>query len=312
MRNATPSSCSASSRVEGEVLILDCGIWEHTKKERLKPPYTRLKRVNLLHERNMPCIYSSINVHSSYDWKFETAFLAKNANVLPYFNDQCERCWQYTFVIDVTRGIQICLSCKHIISENVSSRSSFTDSHGPCLPNKTDTKPILPRRHTTSLYKRINHFHTWIQRLSGESISRITPQEEEDILCLFSKYGITDPTFDQVRYVLRKNKYQHQYNNTFYIMTLVSGTKPFEFKEHHIQKLVDRFRTIHETFTSSRGNRVNMLSYIYLIRKFCELEGWDHIASCLPGIKCQGKLYSQDKIWKTVCEKHGFKFIRSV
>lgn len=308
MRNATPSDSSDAEMV----LVLESGIWEHVKQERLKPPYSRLKRVNLLHERDMPCIYSCIQVQSSYNWTFHLVPLPQRTNFSLYFNDQCKNCWQYTFVIDVTRGIQICLSCKHINGENVSSRASFTDSHGPSLPNKIDHKPILPRRHTSSFYKRINHFYTWIQRLSGESVSRITSEEKEDILGLFSKYGIKDPSFDQVRYVLRKNKYQHQYNNTFYIMTLITGTKPFEFEQHHIQKLVDRFRSIHETFTSSRGNRVNMLSYIYLIRKFCELEGWFDIASCLPTIKCQGKLYSQDKIWQAVCEKHGFQFIRSV
>lgn len=291
---------------------MESGIWEYTKQERLKPLYSRLKRVNMLHERNMPCIFSCITVHTTYDWDFSVIQLPEQTNFVPYFYEQCERCWQYTFVIDVNRGIQVCLSCKHVIDENVSNRSSFTDSHGPSLQNKNLRKPILPRKHTNSFYKRINHFRTWIHRLSGESVSKISPEEEEDIKSLFAKYKMRDPSFDQVRYVLRKNNYQHQYNNTFYIMRLVSGTKPFEFKEEHVQQLIDRFRLIHETFSSSRGNRVNMLSYIYLIRKFCELEGWFEIANCLPSIKCQGKLYSQDKIWKTVCEKNNFDFIPSV
>jgi hypothetical protein len=302
MPNAMPDS----------VLVLSCDIWERAKQERLKPPYSRLKRVNLLHERNMPCIYAYITITSPNDWDFEFIPYPEKTNLTPYFYEQCEMCWQYTFVIDVNRGIQVCQICKHVIDENVSNRSSFVDSHGPSLPNRSTTRHILPRKHTTSFYKRINHFRTWINRLSGESVAKITHEQESNIMEIFQRYNITDPSFDQVRYILRRSGYQSQYNNTFYIMRMVSGTTAFEFKRRHIEKLVDRFRNIHETFTESRGSRVNMLSYVYLIKKFCELEGWFDIASSLPSIKCQEKLYSQDKIWKDVCKRGDFKFIPSV
>lgn len=294
-----------------ESLVLDSGIWDKVKQQRLKPSYTRLKKLNMLHERNLPCIYASLHTTPDFTWEFGYEELPTRCNLQPMFYQQCEECWEFTFAIDVNRGVQICTRCKHVIDENVSNRSSFVDSHGPPLQDKKEPQ-LLPRKHTTSFYKRINHFRTWISRLRGESIRPISVQEMEKIQSLFQKYGYVNPSFEDVRYVLRLHGFQHQYNNTFYIMRLISGTRAFEFNEDHINKLIDRFRVIHETFTNSRGTRVNMLSYIFLIKKFCELEGWDHMAQELPSIKCQEKLYNQDVIWKNVCKKHGFTFIRSV
>lgn len=295
----------------GISLVVDSGIWNYVKERLLKPSYSRLKRFNMLHERNVPCIYSSTRVISDFSYEFLHTELPNNSNLRPLLHQQCEKCWDFTFVIDVNRGIQICKRCKHVIDENVSNKASFVDSHGPPL-NSKKAAPLLPRSHTNSFYKRINHFKTWITRLRGEPIRSITQEEIQELERLFKSYNLPSPSFDQVRYVLRTHGFQHQYNNTFYIMRLISGRSVFEFSDVHANKLIERFRTIHETFTVSRGNRVNMLSYIYLIKKFCELEGWDHVAQALPAIKCQEKLYSQDMIWKEVCRRHGYKFIRSV
>jgi hypothetical protein len=68
---------------------------------------------------------------------------------------------------------------------------------------------------------------------------------------------------------------------------------------------------IQEPFARSRLQRTNMLSYQFLIRKFCELLGYK-VAVYIPLLKSRANLQRQDHEWKQICEALDLPFYPSV
>ena len=58
--------------------------------------------------------------------------------------------------------------------------------------------------------------------------------------------------------------------------------------------------------------RVNFLSYAYVLHKFVELLGLDEFKNCFPLLKDRDKLHQTDMIWKNICKKLGWEFIKSI
>ena len=58
--------------------------------------------------------------------------------------------------------------------------------------------------------------------------------------------------------------------------------------------------------------RKNFLSYSYVLHKFCELLEYDNLLCYFSLLKSREKLQEQDKIWKKICEKLGWHFIKSI
>jgi hypothetical protein len=59
-------------------------------------------------------------------------------------------------------------------------------------------------------------------------------------------------------------------------------------------------------------NRTNFLNYSYVLHKFVELLGLDKYIEYFPLLKDREKLHQSDMIWKKICEKLGWHFIKSI
>jgi hypothetical protein len=108
--------------------------------------------------------------------------------------------------------------------------------------------------------------------------------------------------------VLGLHKY---YNHVYYVMRQVMGHAMVEFRKINEARLVAMFLRIQEPFSRIQSGRTNMLSYQFLIRKFCELLGYS-VAAYIPLLKSRCNLERQDYTWKCICDELGLPFYPSV
>jgi len=169
---------------------------------------------------------------------------------------------------------------------------------------------------TTYLYKRDNHFRTWLKRTQGNETTFITEEVVERVRKELKKERIT--CMDKVDHIkiksilkkLRENKY---YNHSVQITTMITGKLPPQMSKEQEDALVQMFKRIQEPFDEiiAGKSRMNMLSYSFLIHKFLEIMGWDEFLDYFPLLVSQDKIRVQDKIWKELCSAVGFQCIKS-
>lgn len=58
--------------------------------------------------------------------------------------------------------------------------------------------------------------------------------------------------------------------------------------------------------------RINFLSYSYVLHKFFQLLGFDEYVKCFPLLKSRQKLRIQDETWKKICYDCGWEYYPSV
>lgn len=105
---------------------------------------------------------------------------------------------------------------------------------------------------------------------------------------------------------------QKYYNHIFLILHILTGRRLFELTQRQTNALCEMFINIQLAFANHRGRRVNMLSYLYIIKKLTGIMGWDRISKVLPLLKSRAKVYQQDLIWKSICQEMSYPFIASV
>jgi len=79
------------------------------------------------------------------------------------------------------------------------------------------------------------------------------------------------------------------------------------------QTLLKMFDMIQEPFQEivAGQDRQNMLSYSFLFHKFLEIMEWDDFLPFFPLLVSADKMQYQDAIWKQLCQKVGFQYIKS-
>jgi hypothetical protein len=78
------------------------------------------------------------------------------------------------------------------------------------------------------------------------------------------------------------------------------------------EQLCNMFQKIQEPFERHcPPDRINFLSYSYVIYKFCQLLGYHEYLPYFSLLKSKDKLRTQDKIWKNICLDIGWKFYPS-
>lgn len=169
---------------------------------------------------------------------------------------------------------------------------------------------------TTYLYKRDNHFRTWLKRTQGSETTTITDEVIERVKNELKKERIT--CMDRVNHIkiksilkkLRENRY---YNHSVQITTIITGKLPPQMSKEQENMLVQMFKRIQEPFDEIIAGkaRMNMLSYSFLIHKFLEILGWDEFLDYFPLLVSQDKIQVQDKIWRELCKEVGFEYIKS-
>lgn len=163
--------------------------------------------------------------------------------------------------------------------------------------------------HNTS--KRISHFKNWVARLQGKERCAITREEISNIADRIVMYPDSMSEVQQIRLAMKELGLQKYYNHAYYVMRNIFGYSLVEFRKINEARLLALFMRIQEPFSRIQKGRTNMLSYQFLIRKFCELLGYE-LAVYIPLLKSRANLQRQDVIWKQICHELGLPFYASV
>ena len=170
--------------------------------------------------------------------------------------------------------------------------------------------------HTTYMYKRQNHFKTWLKRTQGKETTMIDKDVVDRVRLELKKQRVADVTtvtHTKVREILKKLRLNKHYNNCVQITCIITGINPPQMTNEQEMALLQMFDAIQEPFQEiiQSEPRQNMLSYSFLIHKFLEIMSWDEYLPYFPLLRSVDKIQYQDWIWRKLCTKVGFEYIKS-
>lgn len=162
-------------------------------------------------------------------------------------------------------------------------------------------------------YRRINHFKEWISMLLARESSSPPDDVIDKLLEELRKNRIYDKekiTHERIREYLRKLGLNKMYEHIPLIIHKICGTTPPKISRELENKLIKMFEEIQVPFEKNKPeSRSNFLSYSYVLYKFCQLLGENHLLSSLSLLKSREKLYVQEKIFKLICLDLNWVFI---
>lgn len=209
---------------------------------------------------------------------------------------RCKRCSSDKFVVRAEN--RICSFC---------GESSYYEAEAAMM---IATSPSY-RNFNDNSAKRVTHFKNWIARLQGKDRCNITSDQISQIKTIVSTYPDSMSEIQQIRSALKELRMQKFYNHSYYVMREVFGYSLVEFRKINEARLLAMFMRIQEPFARIQQQRTNMLSYQFLIKKFCELLGYK-VAEYIPLLKSRQNLQQQDFIWRQICDELGLPFYASV
>jgi hypothetical protein len=201
-----------------------------------------------------------------------------------------------------SEGLQVCSKCGR-------TEYILIDSEKPSFREP-------PPEVSYFAYKRINHFNEWLSQFQAKESTEIPQDIYKLILLEMKKERITDlnkVTPQKIREYLKKLKLNKYYEHVPHILNKLNNKKvPLIGKETE-EKLRYMFKEIQAPFMKvCPPNRKNFLSYSYVLHKFVELLGLDHLKECFPLLKSREKLHQQDQIWKEICKEINWMYIKSI
>lgn len=191
---------------------------------------------------------------------------------------------------------------------------------GVSIPFQEMTKDEVIRQGysqaTTYLYKRQNHFKTWLKRTQGKETTFIDDGVIDQVRGELAKERITELVkinHVKIREILKKLRLNKYYNHCVQITSIITGKPPPQMSQEQEIALLQMFDSIQEPFQKIiQGElRQNMLSYSFLIHKFLEILSWDEFLPYFPLLVSADKIQYQDMIWQKICKEVNFEYIRS-
>jgi hypothetical protein len=199
-------------------------------------------------------------------------------------------------------GISVCNKCgdlTHIVID--SDKPSYKDP---------------PPEATYFAYKKINHLNEWLNQIQALESTDIPEEIYEKIWEEIKKERIDDLTklnYKKIRDYLKKLRLNKYYEHIPHILYKLNGLPAPKLTNEVIEVLRAMFREIQGPFNEiCPPDRKNFLSYSYTLHKFVELLGLEEYKLLFPLLKSREKLHQQDIMWKKICEKVGWEFIKSI
>lgn len=162
-------------------------------------------------------------------------------------------------------------------------------------------------------YKKENHFNEWMLQFQAKESTTVPEKVISDVREEIKKQKLGKVEHPKVREILKKLKYNKFYEHAPYIAMVVSGNTPPVMPQELEDRLRLMFHQIQAPFKKHcPGDRINFLSYSYVLYKFCELLGEDQYLKCFPLLKSNDKLYKHDQIWRNICDDLRWQFISTI
>lgn len=213
-----------------------------------------------------------------------------------------------------------CSSCNKELLYIRKDAQRVCPSCGLSSPFQEMTKEDIMRQgyvnQATYLYKRQNHFKTWLKRTQGKETTFIDDEIIDIVRMELKKqriYDLSTVTHVKVREILKKLRLNKHYNHCVQITTIITGKTPPQMSNEEETVLLQMFDIIQDPFQRiiQKEPRQNMLSYSFLIHKFLEIMSWDEYLPYFPLLRSADKIQYQDWIWQKLCAEVGFEYIKS-
>lgn len=215
--------------------------------------------------------------------------------------NKCEDCG-VEMTLYVSDGFQVCDKCGR-------QDSIITESD---KPSYKDPPPEV----SYFAYKRMNHFNECLSQFQGKESTEV-PQEVLDKLFLeikkerINNLALLKPI--KIKEYLKKLKLNKYYEHIPQILFRITGIPPPNFSKQQEEKLRLMFKEIQSPWREEcPKGRKNFLSYDYVLYKFMELLEIDDYKEYFPLLKDRDKRYATDKIWKGICKRLRWQFIKSI
>lgn len=208
---------------------------------------------------------------------------------------RCRRCSSETYIVRAEN--KICRFC---------GESSYYEAEALLLAN---TIPI--RQYNRNAAKRVSHFKNLLQRLQGKERCSISAEDMLAIELRIKMYPDSMTDYQRVRLAMKEMGLQKYYNHVYYVIRQITGVPLVEFRKINEARLLALFLRVQEPFSRIQKGRTNMLSYQFLIKKFCELLGYS-LHHYIPLLKSRTNLQKQDSIWRHICDDLGLPYYPSV
>jgi hypothetical protein len=219
----------------------------------------------------------------------------------PEFHLMCDDC-DIPRIINHKEAQAICTECGSIIP--------YQDSDN--FNEFSEEIEVL----TTFAYKPINHFREWISKLLARDSANISDEMMEKIWLELKKDRITkieDIDDVLIRSYLKKLGLNKFYEDIPAILFKICGKKPKNISKELELKMISMFEQILEPYKRHKPpNRINFLSYSYVISKFLQILGEHELAANLTRLKSREKLLVQDSIFRAITLEVSWPFIPSV
>jgi hypothetical protein len=164
-------------------------------------------------------------------------------------------------------------------------------------------------------YKRQNHLSEWISQFQGKESTDIPDEVVDGLRAEFKKARISSTneiTAPKVRALLKKLNFSKFYEHVPHIMKIL-GVMPPQMSSDLEDKIRQMFLQCQEPFRKHCPSwRKNMMSYSFLLHKFCQLLGEDEYLPSFTLLKSRGKLKLHDQIWSKMCADLDWEFIPTI
>jgi hypothetical protein len=262
------------------------------------PHFSHTKKLDLIHEPNIPIIYGArlLPVVPYIDSLYITGLPTEPA--VRIATHICPQCFEEDMRVDTRLDIKVCAMC------------GCHEIHGELFSyTMKSRKQTMARKLSSDFYKRVVHFKFWLKRLQGKERNNVTADDIEKVKQLLIKDNLNGIHYWNVRSCLQRLKMQRHYSHCVFIMSEIRGRPLVTMTRNQEQVLVEMFLKLQDPFSSLVKYRVNMLSYPYVLKKLCELKGWFNMARIIPTLKSGGRIMMQDEMWRKICEYRGWRFI---
>jgi hypothetical protein len=224
-------------------------------------------------------------------------------NKIDNSDDYCYKCKRYKDFL-YNESLLICAECgNETLSHNFDEHVTYGE----------------PQQETTYFkYQPLNHFKDHLLRLQAKEPT-IIPQIIYDIILVEfdkeKKTNLSELNATMVKKYLRKYtdnseiKISKYYENAHKIIYNLTGIEPLHIPKEIEMQLCNMFVLYEEQFRKICGDeRHSLLTYEYILYKFCELLEYTSYQKFFNLLKSDDKLSEQDKYWKQICHALNWKY----
>jgi len=283
---------NSTSRVP---LGISCRTWLSIVSALRVPHFSFTKRLGLQHETDLPVIYDEYFSPRviKFQWLLQDPRPCRLKRTSTHI---CPECFEDVYLHNERLGVLVCEHC-----------GSHAPYHVSFSYRQSNRSRILPRLYSNDFYKRCVHFRYWLLRLQAKERSQIQGSDV-DVLRRYLDATRMTPDYWNIKRAMKACHMQKYYDHVVSVMKELTGYPLLMMTPMQEKTLVKRFMGLQRVYSQIRQERVNMMSYPYLIKKFCELEGWYSAANVIPTLKSQIRIQQQDRIWYYICKVSRFSF----